>query len=105
MAWLILSIAGVLECCWAISLKYTAGFTRLGPTLFVAATLTASMWLLAIAMRTLPVGTAYAIWVGIGILGTVIGGIALFEEPLSWPRAIFMILLLTSIVGLKLTAK
>ncbi len=104
MAWVLLIVAGLLESCWAVGLKYTAGFTRFGPSVFVAVTLVASMWLLAVAVRTLPIGTAYAVWVGIGALGAAIGGIVLFKEPLSALRAVFLLLLLASIVGLRLTA-
>ncbi|MEQ8763662.1 MAG: multidrug efflux SMR transporter [Planctomycetota bacterium] len=104
MDWAILVLAGLLECCWAVGLKYTAGFTKVGPSIFVGVTLAASMWLLAISVRTLPIGTAYAVWVGIGALGTAICGIVLFKEPLSTLRAVFLILLLASLIGLKLTA-
>ncbi|MEO6593667.1 MAG: multidrug efflux SMR transporter [Planctomycetota bacterium] len=104
MPWLILSIAGLLEVCWAVGIKYTAGFTRPWPTTFVAITLASSMWLLAVAARDLPIGTAYAVWVGIGAFGTALCGIVLFAEPVTAARVGFLLLLLVAILGLKLTA-
>lgn len=105
MAWIVLVIAGLLETCWAVGLPATRGFTRLGPTVFVAAALVASMWLLAIAARTIPIGTAYAVWVGIGAAGAAIGGVVLFHEAMPPLRVAFLTLLIVSIVGLKLTAR
>lgn len=105
LAWVILSIAGVLEVCWAIGLKYTEGFTKLGPSIFTLTCLAASMFLLAKATQVLPIGTAYAIWVGIGALGAAIVGIFLLKEPASITRIAFLFLLLVSIIGLKLSAK
>lgn len=104
VAWIYLILAGLLEVCWAIGLKYTEGFTRLGPSIFTLTTLTASMYLLAKAANTLPIGTAYAIWVGIGAVGAGILGIVLFKEPVTLPRLVFMTLLVISIIGLKFTA-
>lgn len=104
LAWIYLVIAGMLEICWAVGLKYTEGFTRLWPSLFTLTTLTASMYLLAKAAQTLPIGTAYAIWVGIGAIGAGILGIILFKEPTTIPRLTFMGLLVISIIGLKFTA-
>lgn len=101
--WVLLILAGLLEICWAVGLKYTVGFTRLWPSVFVVITLALSMYLLAKASASLPIGTAYAIWVGIGALGTAILGIVLLNEPISTLRIIFLLLLLTSIIGLKLT--
>lgn len=103
-SWIILIIAGLLEVCWAIGLKYTDGFTKLGPSLFTIVTLAASMILLAKASQTLPIGTAYGVWVGIGALGAAILGVVLFKESLSLSRFIFLSLLLISIVGLKFTS-
>lgn len=103
-SWIILIIAGLLEICWAVGLKYTDGFTKLVPSLLTLIALTASMFLLAKASQNLPIGTAYAVWVGIGALGTAIMGLILFDEPASLLRIMFLLLLLTSIVGLKLTA-
>lgn len=103
-AWIILIIAGLLEICWAIGLKYTDGFTRLLPSVFTLLTLAGSMYLLAKAAQTLPIGTAYAVWVGIGAAGAGILGIFLFHEPVNLPRIAFMVLLIVSIIGLKMTA-
>jgi quaternary ammonium compound-resistance protein SugE len=104
MAWVILFVAGLLETAWAIGLKYTHGFTRLGPSVFTIVAIVASMWLLAIAAKTLPIGTAYAVWVGIGATGAAILGVILFEEPLSVARGIFLAMLIAAIVGLRSTA-
>ena len=104
-SWVLLLIAGLLEVCWAIGLKYTEGFTRPLPSFFTIITLAASMYLLARAAQTIPIGTAYGVWVGIGALGAAILGIILFKESLSLPRLFFLILLFVSILGLKLTSK
>ena len=104
MAWLLLIIAGLLEVAWAIGLKYTEGFTRPGPSVLTIAAIAASMYLLAAASRTLPIGTAYAVWVGIGAAGTAILGMVLFGEVASIGRLVFLSLLVAAIVGLKLTA-
>lgn len=101
LAWVSLFVAGLLEVCWAVGLKYTDGFSKLYPSLFTLVTLAVSMFLLAKAAQTIPIGTAYAIWVGIGALGTAIMGIILFEEPLTLLRLIFLLVLLSSIIGLK----
>lgn len=103
MAWIYLILAGLLEICWAIGLKYTEGFTRLWPSVFTIVTLAASMYLLAKAAQFLPIGTAYAIWVGIGATGAAILGIILFNESASPLRIGFLALLLVSILGLKFT--
>ena len=103
MPWVILVIAGLLEIGWAIGLKYTHGFTRFWPSLFTGVLLVSSVGLLSYAARTLPIGTAYAVWVGIGSLGAALLGIALFNEPATLPRLGFLALLLVAIVGLKLT--
>ncbi|KYG61412.1 hypothetical protein AZI86_17005 [Bdellovibrio bacteriovorus] len=103
-AWSYLILAGLLEVCWAIGLKYTEGFTRIIPSIFTLTTLAASMFLLAKAATTLPIGTAYAIWVGIGAVGAGILGIVLFKEPVTLSRVGFMVLLIISIIGLKFTA-
>lgn len=102
MAWVLLVIAGLFEIAWAVGLKYTAGFTRLWPTVFTAVTLAASMGLLAMAMRTLPLGTAYAVWTGIGSVGTAIVGILLFREPATAVRIFCIALIVAGIIGLKL---
>ena len=102
--WIVLFFAGLLEVCWAVGLKYTEGFTRLTPTIFTLSTLAGSMYLLAKATQSLPIGTAYAVWVGIGAVGAGVLGIVLFKEPITFPRIAFMVLLVVSIIGLKLTA-
>lgn len=104
-AWIILTFAGLLEVCWAIGLKYTDGFTKLGPSAFTLICLAGSMFLLAKAAQVLPMGTAYAIWVGIGALGAAVVGIFLLKEPASAARIFFLGLLLISIIGLKLSAR
>lgn len=103
MAWGILFIAGLFEIGWAVGLKYTEGFTRLGPTLLTAASVILSMGLLGLAVRTLPLGTAYAVWMGIGTIGTVTLGILLFGEQATPVRLICIGLIVTGIVGLQLT--
>ena len=102
MSWLLLVLAGLLEIGWAIGLKYTDGFTRTWPSIGTVAAMILSMVLLGIAMKALPVGTAYAIWVGIGAVGTVILGIVLFGEPADALRLISVGLIIAGIVGLKL---
>jgi len=101
MAWLLLLVAGLMEVGWAIGLKYTDGFTRFWPSAFTLAAMVASVVLLAIAMKTLPVGTSYAVWVGIGAVGTAILGIILFHEPATAGRLISLGLILAGIIGLK----
>jgi len=104
VAWIFLFLAGILEIGWAIGLKYTEGFTRLVPTVLTGAAMLASIVLLGIAVRTLPLGTAYAIWTGIGTVGTVILGIILFAEPATAVRIGCIALIIAGIAGLKLTA-
>jgi len=104
MPWILLLIAGLLEVGWAIGLKYTEGFTRLWPSVATAAAMTLSIVLLGLAMRTLPVGTAYAVWTGIGAVGTVILGIVLFAEPATAARLGCVGLIVAGILGLKLTS-
>lgn len=103
MAWLWLIIAGLLETGWAIGLKYTDGFTKLWPSVLTIAGIALSMFLLSVAARTLPIGTAYPIWVGIGAAGAVILGIVLLGEPATLARVFFLVLLLVAIIGLKVT--
>lgn len=105
LAWIYLLFAGLLEVCWAVGLKYTNGFTKPGPSFFVLVTLAGSMFLLAKAAQVLPIGTAYAVWVGIGALGASILGIVLFKESLSLARVLFLALLIVAIIGLKWTSK
>lgn len=104
MSWLLLLIAGLLETVWAIGLKYTEGFTKLTPSLMTVGAMVLSFYLLSLALRTLPVGTAYAIWVGIGAVGTAIAGIFLFQEAVSSLRVISLGLVICGIVGLKLAS-
>ncbi len=104
MAWMQLLLAGLLEVAWAIGLKYTEGFTRLWPSVGTAISMVASVVLLGWAMRTLPVGTAYAVWTGIGAVGTVALGIVLFHEPATAARLACVALIVAGILGLKLTS-
>lgn len=104
MAWVLLVVAGLLETLWAIGLKYTEGFTRFWPSVLTIAGIVVSMFLLSVAARTLPIGTAYAVWVGIGAAGAVVLGIVLLDEPANPARLFFLALLLVSIVGLKFTS-
>ncbi len=103
MSWILLVVAGLLEVCWAIGLKYTEGFTRLVPSVLTIIALAASVGLLSIAARGLPIGTAYAVWVGIGALGAALLGIVIFHEPVNAARLFFLALLFVAIVGLKFT--
>ena len=102
MAWLVLVAAGVLEIGWAIGLKYTDGFSRLWPSVATVSAMAVSMLLLGLAVRTLPVGTAYAVWTGIGTVGTVLLGMALFGEPATPLRLVFIAMIVGGIIGLKL---
>lgn len=104
IAWTYLVIAGLLEVCWAIGLKYTEGFTRLWPTVFTLTTLAGSLYLLARAAQILPIGTAYAVWVGIGAFGAAVLGIILFNESISAMRILFLAMLIVAILGLKFTS-
>lgn len=104
MAWVILVVAGLFEVGWAIGLKYTDGFTRLWPTVWTVLAMIVSLWLLGIAMKSLPVGTAYAVWVGVGAVGTVVLGIVLLGEPANASRLVSVALIIAGIVGLKLAA-
>lgn len=103
-AWWILVVAGLLEVVWAIGLKYTQGFTKLGPSVLTLSAMALSMYLLARAAVSLPIGTAYAVWVGIGASGAAILGVVLFHEPATVSRMLFLAMLLTAIVGLKMTS-
>ena len=102
MAWALLFLAGLLEVAWAVGLKYTDGFTRPLPTAATLVAMIASVILLALAVRTLPLGTAYAVWTGIGTAGAVLLGIVLFQEPATLARLFFVGLIVAGIVGLKL---
>jgi len=104
MSWVYLFVAGLFEIGWAIGLKYTNGFTKLVPTLWTAATFLASIGLLGVALKTLPVGTAYAVWTGIGAVGTAILGIYLLDEPANVGRLVCIGLIVAGIVGLKVVS-
>lgn len=104
MAWGVLFLAGLLEVGWAVGLKYTEGFTRVWPTVGTAASLVASMALLGVALRTLPLGTAYAVWTGIGTIGTAVLGIVLFGEAATAMRLVCIALIVAGILGLKLVS-
>jgi quaternary ammonium compound-resistance protein SugE len=103
MAWVILVIAGLFEVGWAIGLKYTDGFSRLWPTVWTVFAMIVSLWLLGIAMKSLPVGSAYSVWVGVGTVGTVVLGIVLLGESANAMRLISISLIVAGVVGLKLT--
>lgn len=102
MPWVILTIAGIFEIGWAVGLKYTEGFTKLWPTVGTVLSMVISLGLLGVAMKSLPVGTAYAVWVGVGAVGTVILGIVLFGEPANTARIVSVALIVAGIIGLKL---
>ncbi len=102
MSWLILVLAGLFEVVWAVGLKYTEGFTRLWPSVITAVGMAISVWLLAVAMKSLPLGTAYAIWVGIGTVGAFVAGVVLFQESLTPMRLVSVLLIIAGLVGLKL---
>lgn len=104
MNWWILLVAGMLEVGWAIGLKYTEGFTRLWPSIWTVLSMLLSVGLLGVAMKSLPVGTAYAVWVGVGAIGTAIMGIVLFSESASAIRLLSLLLIFVGIVGLKVSA-
>jgi quaternary ammonium compound-resistance protein SugE len=104
MPWIVLVVAGLLEVAWAVGLKYTDGLTRFWPTVGTAAALLASVGLLAVAMRDLPLGTAYAVWTGIGTVGTVVVGIMVFGESTAVVRLLCVAAIISGIVGLKLVS-
>ena len=105
MAWVVLFVAGLFEVGWAVGLKYAEGFTRLWPSVGTAVALVLSMGLLGVALRTLPLGTAYAVWTGIGTIGTAALGVVLFREPATAARLVCIALIVAGIVGLKLVTK
>jgi len=104
MNWVLLFFAGVLEVVWAIGIKHTEGFTKLWPSVFTLAAMGLSFYMLAVALRTLPLGTAYAVWVGIGAVGTAIAGIILFNEALTTMKVVSLMLVIAGIAGLKLAS-
>jgi quaternary ammonium compound-resistance protein SugE len=103
LAWVLLVVAGLFEVAWAIGLKYTAGFARLTPSVLTVSAMIISMGLLGVVARQLPIGTAYAVWTGIGVFGTAVLGMYLFGESTAIPRLLCLALIITGIVGLKLT--
>ena len=103
MPWFLLVVAGLLEVAWSLGLKFTHGFSRPLPSVVTTLAIVASMVLLAHAAKTLPIGTAYAVWVGIGVVGTALGGVVLFDEAMTPARVFFVALLVVSIAGLRLT--
>lgn len=104
MNWVFLGIAGLLEIAWAIGLKYTEGWSKLVPSLITAALMIASFYFLSLAVKTLPIGTAYAVWTGIGTVGAAILGMFLFDEPRDIVRLLCIVLIIAGIAGLKLTS-
>ncbi|GLW14264.1 DMT family transporter [Streptomyces kronopolitis] len=104
MAWILLLVAGLLEVGWSVGMKYTDGFTRWWPSVWTGAGIVASMLLLSYAARTLPIGTAYGVWVGIGAAGAAVAGMVLLGEPATAARIFFIALLLVAVVGLKATS-
>ncbi len=105
MAWIFLTIAGVFEIAWAIGIKYTQGFTRLWPSVLTIAAMVVSFYFLARSLKTIPVGTGYAVWTGIGAAGTAIFGIILFGESRNLPRILCVALIIAGVVGLKMTSE
>jgi len=105
MHWFILFIAGLFEVVWAIGIKYTEGWTKLWPAVITVLAMIASFYLLSIALKQIPMGTAYAVWTGIGTIGTVIYGIVFFKEPMDILRIICIMLILSGIVGLRILAR
>lgn len=105
MAWIYILIASVFEVSWAIGLKYTEGLTKVGPTIFTFITMILSFYFLALGVKEIPIGTGYAVWTGIGVVGTVILGMILFGESKEWIRMVFILMIIGGIVGLRLTTK
>lgn len=103
MAWVYLIVAGLFEIGWATGLKYTEGFTRLGPSLWTAASMALSVWLLAVALKTIPIGTGYAVWTGIGAAGTALAGMVLFDESREVIRIVSIVVIMAGILSLKLS--
>jgi len=105
MSWLVLFVAGLFECGWAIGLKSSQGFTRPGPSLWTVLSMAASLVLLGVAMKRIPVGTAYAVWTGIGAVGVAVLGMVLFGESREWPRLACIGLIVAGVAGLRLFAR
>ena len=104
MAWVILFVAGLFECAWAVGLKYSEGFTRPVPSALTIAAMLVSFWLLSVAMKTVPVGTAYAVWTGIGAAGVAVAGMLLFNEPRDLGRLLCIFLIIAGVAGLRVLA-
>jgi quaternary ammonium compound-resistance protein SugE len=104
MAWVYLILAGIFEIGWAVGLKYTHGFTKFWPTQLTIASMVISMVLLALAVRIIPIGTGYAVWTGIGAVGTAVLGIVLFSEPVTAWRVVFLLMIVGGIIGLKFSS-
>ena len=104
MAWVYLIVAGLFEIGWATGLKYTEGFTRLWPSLWTAASMALSVWLLAVALKSIPIGTGYAVWTGIGAAGTALAGMVLFDESREVIRIMSIVVIMVGILGLKLSS-
>ena len=105
IAWIILFVAGLFETAWAIGLKYSNGFTKLWPSVFTIIAMAISIWLLSISLKTLPVGSAYAVWTGIGAVGTAILGIILFHESKDILKILFILMIVAGLVGLRLVSR
>ena len=105
MKWILLALAGIFEVTWACAMKYAKGFTRLVPSIVTAVGYLASAVFLAMALKELPLGTAYAMWTGFGIVGTTVLGVALFHETLTLPQVLCVLLIAAGVVGLKLLAR
>jgi quaternary ammonium compound-resistance protein SugE len=103
MAWVYLIVAGLFEIGWATGLKYTEGFTRLWPSLWTAASMALSVWLLAVALKTIPIGTGYGVWTGIGAAGTALAGMVLFDESRDIIRIVSIVVIMAGILGLKVS--
>ena len=101
MNWILLISAGILEVCWSVGMKYSHGFTRIVPSVFTILTMICSFILLSFTLRSFPLGTAYAVWTGIGAIGAALAGIVLFHEPFTLARMIFLLLIASGIAGLK----
>jgi quaternary ammonium compound-resistance protein SugE len=104
MAWVYLIVAGLFEIGWATGLKYTEGFTRLWPSLWTAASMALSVWLLAVALKSIPIGTGYAVWTGIGAAGSALAGMVLFDESREMIRIMSIVVIMAGILGLKLSS-
>ncbi|AAM71620.1 MAG TPA: quaternary ammonium compound-resistance protein SugE [Chlorobaculum sp.] len=104
MAWVMLFVAGLFECAWAVGLKYSEGFTRPVPSVLTIAAMLVSFWLLSVAMKIVPVGTAYAVWTGIGAAGVAVAGILLFNEPRDLARVFCIFLIIAGVAGLRVLA-